>query len=101
MVARAALALGMKRGNNVLEGVGKRLGFDEVGLGSGAGESSDQAAFTVGKYLSPKLYVSYGIGLFDPVSTLSMRYTLNSRWRLETQSSSLATGGDIIYSIDR
>lgn len=101
LVARAALALGSTRGNKVLDDVGDKLGVDDIGIGAGAGESSDQAAFTVGKYLSPKLYVSYGIGLFDPVSTLSLRYTLSSRWRLETQSSGATTGGDIIYSIDR
>ncbi|MES1941632.1 hypothetical protein T5B8_15410 [Salinisphaera sp. T5B8] len=101
LVARAALALGNNRANQTLENVGDRLGLDEIGIGAGAGESSDNAAFTVGKYLSPKLYVSYGIGLFNPVSTLSLRYTLSSRWRLETESSSVATGGDLIYSIDR
>ena len=101
LVARAALALGSGRGNKVLDNVGDKLGVDDIGIGSGAGESSDEAAFTVGKYLSPKLYVSYGIGLFNPVSTLSLRYTLSSNWRLETQSSGAATGGDIIYSIDR
>lgn len=101
LVARAALALGNSRANKVLDNVGDRLGVDDIGIGAGAGESSDEAAFTVGKYLSPKLYVSYGIGLFNPVSTLSLRYTLSSRWRLETQSSGAATGGDLIYSIDR
>ena len=101
LVARAALALGNSRANQTLENIGDRLGVDDIGIGSGAGESSDEAAFTVGKYLSPKLYVSYGIGLFNPVSTLSLRYTLSSRWRLETQSSGVATGGDLIYSIDR
>lgn len=101
LVARAALALGNNRANQTLENVGDRLGIDDIGIGAGAGQSSDNAAFTVGKYLSPKLYVSYGIGLFNPVSTLSLRYTLSSRWRLETESSSVATGGDLIYSIDR
>lgn len=107
LVARAALALGSSRANRVFQGIGNKLGLDQVGIGteadSGAGKSagagSESAAFTVGKYLTPKLYVSYGIGLFDSVSTLSLRYTLNSHWRLETQSSSVATGGDIVYSI--
>lgn len=101
LVARAALALGNSGANKALKDVGDKLGVDDIGIGSGAGENSDEAAFTVGKYLSPKLYVSYGIGLFNPVSTLSLRYTLSSNWRLETQSSGVATGGDLIYSIDR
>ena len=29
-----------------------------------------EASFVAGKYLSPSLYVSYGIGVFDPISTL-------------------------------
>ena len=32
-----------------------RLGVDDIGIGAGAGESSDNAAFKMGKYLSPKL----------------------------------------------
>lgn len=101
MVARAALALGSSRGNAVLKKVGDKLGLDEIGVGSAAGKSSSEAAFTVGKYLSPKLYVGYGLGLFDQVSTVTMRYTLSSHWKLETQSSSEATGGDVIWTFDR
>ncbi|WP_423822351.1 translocation/assembly module TamB domain-containing protein [Salinisphaera sp. SPP-AMP-43] len=101
MVARAALALGSSRGNKVLQSIGNKLGLDNVGIGSGAGKSSSEAALTVGKYLSPNLYVGYGLGLFDQVSTVTMRYTLSSQWTLETQSSGKATGGDIIWSFDR
>lgn len=101
LVARAALALGSSRGNQVLQNIGNKLGVDQIGIGSGAGQSSSDAALTVGKYLSPKLYVSYGLGLFDQVSTVTMRYTLSSQWRLETSSSGIATGGDIIWSFDR
>ncbi len=101
LVARAALALGSSRGNKVLQNIGNKLGLDNVGIGAGAGQSSSEAAFTVGKYLSPKLYVGYGLGLFDQVSTVTMRYTLSSRWTLETSSSSQATGGDIVWKFDR
>ncbi|RJS92552.1 translocation/assembly module TamB domain-containing protein [Salinisphaera sp. Q1T1-3] len=99
LVARAALALGSSRGNKVLQNIGDKLGVN-VGLGAGAGQSSDETALTVGKYLSPRLYVSYGLGLFDQVSTVSMRYTLSSHWSLETSSSGQATGGDVIWSFD-
>jgi len=101
LVARAALALGSSKGNQALQSIGKKLGVDQIGIGSGAGEGSSSSALTVGKYLSPKLYVSYGLGLFDRVSTVTMRYTLSSQWRLETASSGTATGGDIIWAFDR
>ncbi|WP_348761606.1 translocation/assembly module TamB domain-containing protein [uncultured Salinisphaera sp.] len=100
LVARAALALGSSKGNQVLQNIGDKLGVD-VGLGAGAGESSSETALTVGRYLSPRLYVSYGLGLFDQVSTVSMRYSLSSHWALETSSSGQATGGDIIWTFDR
>ncbi|MES1953922.1 translocation/assembly module TamB domain-containing protein [Salinisphaera hydrothermalis] len=101
LVARAALALGSSRGNKVLQDIGSKLGLDNVGIGTGAGKSSSQAALTVGKYLSPKLYVGYGLGLFDQVSTVTMRYTLSSHWTLETSSSGKSTGGDVVWKFDR
>lgn len=101
LVARAALALGSSRGNKVLQNIGNKLGLDNVGIGSGAGHSSSEAALTVGKYLSPKLYVGYGLGLFNQVSTVTMRYTLSSHWSLETESSSEGSGGDIIWTFER
>jgi len=35
-----------------------------------------------GRFLTPSLYVSYGIGLFDPVSTLRLRYVLSNHFTL-------------------
>src|SRR5699024_9610688 len=101
LIARAALALGGNRGNQVLDKIGGAVGLDDIGLGSAAGHGSGEAALMVGKYLTPSLYISYGMGLFSSVSTLSLRYTLNSHWKLEGQSSSEGTGADIIYTFDR
>lgn len=100
-IAKAALALSSGRANSVLHKLGDKLGVDQIGVGSAAGHSSSQAAFTVGKYLTPKLYLGYGIGLFNPVSTVSLKYMLNSNWTLKTESSAEATGGDIVFSIDQ
>jgi translocation and assembly module TamB len=108
VVARAALALGSSKGNQYLQGIGNKVGLDHVGIGAPPGEGgagkdngTDNTALTVGKYLSPRLYISYGLGLFNQVSTVSMRYTLSSHWNLETTSSGKSTGGDLIYTIDR
>lgn len=64
-----------------------------------APEAADQTAFTVGRYLTPDLYVGYGIGLFDAVSTFIMRYRLSRRLRLEATTSSEQTGADLLYTI--
>lgn len=100
LVTRAALALGVKGGNFLARNIGDRIGVDDIGIES-EGAQAGEAALVVGKYLTPKLYVSYGLGLFRPVSTVRLRYILSPRWQLETQSSGNATGGDVIYSIER
>ena len=100
-MSRAALALGLKGGNFVSERVNENLGLDEFGIQTDPSESAAQASFVIGKYLSPSLYVSYGIGLFEPVNTLKLRYTITRRWQLVTESSSEASSGDLIYNIER
>jgi translocation and assembly module TamB len=97
----AALALGMSGGETIGKRVGDQLGLDEVSIGSQAGEDETQASLLVGKYLTPELFVSYGIGLFEPISTLSLRYALSSRWKLVGQASVIDSSADLIYQIDR
>lgn len=102
LVTQAALALGLKGGNMVTGNIRDKIGLDEFGLESAETTTgAEQAALVIGKYLTPKLYVSYGIGLFEPVSTVRMRYMLTERWHLETQSTGTESGGDIIYTIER
>jgi len=105
-LAQASLALGVKGGNALAENIGDNLGVDEFGIESGSGEAgaaSDptDAALVIGKYLSPDLYLSYGIGLFNPISVLTMEYEINRRLKLMTESSSESTGADLVYTFER
>ena len=100
-LSKAAIALGMRGGNFLADRFGGALGVDEIGIQSAPGESTEQAALVVGKYLAPKLYVIYGIGLIEPVSTLRLQYALTSKWKLVTESTALQSGGDVIYTIER
>lgn len=99
-LSQAALALGLRGGNFVSERLNETLGFDTFGIQSQPAEANS-ASFVIGKYLTPSLYVSYGVGLFEPVNTLRLRYTISSRWQLVTESSTVASGGDLIYNIER
>lgn len=100
-LSNAAVALGLKGGNFVSERLNRSLGFQEFGIETKPGEGTESASFVIGKYLSPSLYVSYGVGLFQSINTLTLRYTISSRWRLETESSAQSKGGDLIYHIER
>ena len=53
----------------------------------------------LGKYLSPRLYVSYGISLVDEINTLKLRYTIGDRWVI-TAESGQESAGDIEYRIE-
>ncbi|HET7371573.1 MAG TPA: translocation/assembly module TamB domain-containing protein [Gammaproteobacteria bacterium] len=104
-LSRLALSLGIKQSNKIAKNLGESLGLDTFSIKTGSGEAGAasnvyEAALVIGKYLSPRLYVSYGIGLFEPVNTVRLEYTLSSRWKLVTESSSVASGGDLIYTLE-
>jgi translocation and assembly module TamB len=54
----------------------------------------------VGMYVAPKLYVSYGIGLFDEQNVISARYDLGKGFGIKTTSGQRETGADISYTIE-
>jgi translocation and assembly module TamB len=63
-------------------------------------DKDESNALVLGRYLSPRLYVSYGISLVDEINTLKMRYTVGDRWVLAVESG-LASAIDIEYHIER
>lgn len=97
-VNAAAGAL-LTRGQSVIlqDQLKRQLGLDVIGI-----EGSDPASgpmLTIGKYLSPRLYLSIGQSLFTNVSEARLRYTLGRRWELESKFSSLASGVDLYYRV--
>jgi translocation and assembly module TamB len=85
MVGAAAQALGSAAGDLLAKSVGSKLGVDDVGVSSNEALGGN-SAFTVGKYLSPRLYLSYGVGLFEPGQVITLRYRLSHRWNFEAQN---------------
>jgi translocation and assembly module TamB len=63
-------------------------------------DNGDDAALVVGRYLSPKLYVSYGVGLMESLNSITLRYPLSKRWQLEAESGEVH-GADQFYTIER
>ena len=99
-LANAALALGLRGGSFLADTLQDKVGLDEISIGAQAGASNDQASLVLGKYLSPKLYISYGVALFKPGQSFRLRYSLSDKWTLKTETGS-QTGGDLIYTIER
>lgn len=92
---RAAL---MAQGGALLAGpLGRQIGLDEVGV---AQDAQNGTALVLGKFLSPRFYVSYGVSLVDQINTLKLRYTIGDRWVLSAESGREAAV-DIEYRIEK
>jgi len=84
MVSAAAQALGSAGGDLLAKRIGSKLGVDDIGVSSNEALGGS-SAFSVGKYLSPRLYLSYGVGLFEPGEVITLRYRFGKRWNFEAQ----------------
>jgi translocation and assembly module TamB len=118
-------ALGLTGGDFLAQRIGKGIGLDQVSVGAapaggsevaadptriagsqaaqgagGASAASQTAQLTLGKYLTPKLFVSYGVSLFQPGQTFRMLYELGHGFKVQSETG-VASGGDLIYTIDR
>ena len=99
-VSSAAQALGSAGGNMLAKRIGTRLGVDDIGVSS-SDALNGNSAFTVGKYLSPRLYLSYGIGLFEPGQVITLRYRLTQRWNFEAQNATDFNRASLNYRYER
>ena len=75
-IANAAGSLGGASGDLLAKSLGARMGLGDLG------EST--AAFTMGRWLSPRLYLSYGISGIKGEPVFSLRYLLREWLELET-----------------
>ena len=98
LVAGAAQSLGLKGGNYLARSLGSKVGLDEARIESEG--AIEEASLVAGKYLSPELYVSYGVGLFDKVNTFRVRYLMSRRWTVQAETGR-GTGADVMYRLER
>lgn len=97
-VANAAASLGIREGNALASRIGQRFGLAEVRVA--ADGPLEEASLIAGKYLSPTLYVSYGVGLFEPISSFRLRYLLSGHWTLRAETGE-SEAVDVLYRIER
>jgi translocation and assembly module TamB len=61
---------------------------------------ANETSLVLGRYLSPRLYVSYGVSLTEQLNVFKMRYTLGDHWTIRTELGT-ANGADLVYSIEK
>ncbi|KAB0669084.1 translocation/assembly module TamB [Oryzomonas sagensis] len=58
-----------------------------------------ETMLTVGKYLTPQLYISYGKSLFTGSNLFLLRYDILKQWQIETQTGT-ESGADLFYKLE-
>lgn len=75
-----------------------RLSFSEQSSGD---DFVTNTVFVLGKFLTPKIYVGYSVGLLDAVNIFRIKYLLSKSWFVQSESSSIGNGVDLFYTISR
>jgi translocation and assembly module TamB len=94
VLASAARSLGLRGGRYLAGRLGTMFGLEEARIDTTGG--FEQASLVLGKFLSPRLYVSYGVGLFEGANTLLIRYLLSKKLTLEA-STGEHSSADVLY----
>jgi translocation and assembly module TamB len=86
----------------------QKLGLSELDITSyetknkaGPESTIQHTAFVLGRYLSPKLYVNYSFDILDHTNVFRIRYFLNKKWSVQSESTVDGNGLDILYSFER
>lgn len=97
-ITDAAAAEGLRRGNAVANRIAPRIGLSDLRVQ--ADGPLEEASLVAGRQFSSRLYVSYGVGWGQPISSFRIRYLLSQRWTLLAESGA-ATGADLLFRIER
>lgn len=70
---------------------------------TGAAFNADpsKSSLSVGGYVRPDLYVSFGFSLFDESKAFNLRYEINEKWAVETTIGDKDQGVDFSYTLGR
>jgi translocation and assembly module TamB len=77
--------------------LGQRIGIEDVGIEQNL---ANETSLVFGKYLSSRLYVSYGVSLAEAINTLKLRYSINDRWTLRTEAGKEASA-EVVYTVEK
>jgi translocation and assembly module TamB len=99
LLEATAVALGVTGGAEIGKGLGSILSVDDLHL-EGSGEKEDMS-LVVGKRITNKLYFGYDMNMFSQLGVFRVRYGLAHGFSVETQTSTEATGTDLLYTFER
>ena len=79
--------------------LGTGLGFDDAGVMHS--RALGGSVVGVGKYLSPRLYVGYGVSMVGSGQVVILKYLLRKGFDVEIESSTIETRGSVNWRTER
>lgn len=91
---QAITVYGLEHGDSITHKLSDQFGLD---IGFDTDGENEEAAFSLGKQLSSRLYLRYSVALFESLSSIMLRYNINKSLDLETRSSGQSNSIDLLY----
>ncbi|MDE2052213.1 MAG: translocation/assembly module TamB domain-containing protein, partial [Gammaproteobacteria bacterium] len=95
--ATAASELLTQGGAILAQQLGSRIGLPDITLET---DLNNETSLVLGKYLSPRLYVSYGVGITQQLNAIRLRYSLGDHWTIRTEAGQIR-GADLVFSVEK
>lgn len=97
MITSALINLGLSQGGKAIEQLGDAIGISGLGLDTeGVGDNSQ---LVLSGYVLPGLKVKYGVGIFDSLATLTLRYRVIPKLYVEA-ATGVDQALDMLYSFE-
>jgi len=89
----SAATAALSAGNLIASQLGAKIGLDDAGVSES--RALGGTVVGIGKYLSPRLYVSYGVSLLGTGQVITLKYLLRKGFDIEIESSTVESRGSI------
>jgi translocation and assembly module TamB len=97
-ILNAITSLGISRSAGLTNQVRGKLGLDVLAVSNSG--NINNSILTIGKYITPEIFVRYGVGLFDSQSKVAVDYSITDRIKLQAESGEFQSL-DVIYSVEQ
>jgi translocation and assembly module TamB len=94
----AATSLGIRQTEGIVNQIQSQLGLDALSINS-SGDTSD-SSLMLGKYITPRIFIRYAVGLFETENSLAIDYTMTDRIKLQATSGE-SQSIDVTYTVEQ
>lgn len=84
-----------------------KFGLSEMDIGSTqyfdptTNTATNTTSFNIGKKFGNRFYIHYSVGIFAPIKILNLKYQINKHLAIQSETSSIDNGADILYELER